>query len=85
MTTTYFPSAFLMLIPIATTIFKPLFFEAALRVTLTTMLVITTTIFMGMMELESLPPTFAPKMILCQLAPIDEVREAIGHQKCNFF
>ena len=42
MMTTYFPSALLMLITFATTFFKPFFFEAALSVNLTTMLVMTT-------------------------------------------
>ena len=39
--TTYFPSFLLMLITFATTFFKPFFFEAALSVNLTTMLVMT--------------------------------------------
>ena len=42
MLTTYFPSLLLMLITFATTFFKPFFFEAALSVNLTTMLVMTT-------------------------------------------
>ena len=41
MMTTYFPSLLLMLITYATTFFKPFFFEAALSVNLTTMLVMT--------------------------------------------
>ena len=39
MMTTYLPSVLLMLITFATTFFKPFFFEAALSVNLTTMLV----------------------------------------------
>ena len=42
MMTTYFPSLLLMMITYATTFFKPFFFEAALSVNLTTMLVMTT-------------------------------------------
>ena len=41
MMTTYFPSLLLMMITYATTFFKPIFFEAALSVNLTTMLVMT--------------------------------------------
>ena len=71
MMTTYLPSVLLMLITFATTFFKPLFFEAALSVNLTTMLVMTT-IFMS--KMESLPPTSDIKMIdiwliFCQLVP----------------
>ena len=67
--TTYFPSILLMMITFATTFFKPFFFEAALSVNLTTMLVMTT-IFIS--KMEGLPPTSATKMIdywliLCQL------------------
>ena len=54
MMTTYFPSVLLMMITFATTFFKPFFFEAALSVNLTTMLVMTT-IFIS--KMESLPPT----------------------------
>ena len=73
--TTYFPSILLMLITFATTFFKPFFFEAALSVNLTTMLVMTT-IFIS--KMESLPPTSAIKMIdcwliFCQLVPFAEV------------
>ena len=73
--TTYFPSVLLMLITYATTFFKPFFFEAALSVNLTTMLVMTT-IFIS--KMESLPPTSATKMIdywliLCQLVPFVQV------------
>ena len=42
MMTTYFPSVLLTAITFATTFFKPFFFEAALSVNLTTMLVLTT-------------------------------------------
>ena len=75
MMTTYFPSLLLMMITYATTFFKPFFFEAALSVNLTTMLVMTT-IFIS--KMESLPPTSATKMIdywliLCQLVPFAEV------------
>ena len=73
--TTYFPSFLLLAITFATTFFKPFFFEAALSVNLTTMLVMTT-IFIS--KMESLPPTSATKMIdywliLCQLVPFAEV------------
>ena len=75
MMSTYFPSLLLMLITFATTFFKPFFFEAALSVNLTTMLVMTT-IFIS--KMEGLPPTSDPKMIdfwliLCQLVPFAEV------------
>ena len=75
MMTTYFPSLLLMMITYATTFFKPFFFEAALSVNLTTMLVMTT-IFIS--KMESLPPTSDIKMIdcwliLCQLVPFVEV------------
>ena len=64
-----------MLITFATTFFKPFFFEAALSVNLTTMLVMTT-IFIS--KMESLPPTSTTKMIdywliLCQLVPFAQV------------
>ena len=42
MMTTYLPSTLLVAITFATTFFKPFFFEAALSVNLTTMLVMTT-------------------------------------------
>ena len=42
MMTTYFPSLLLMMITYAIIFFKPFFFEAALSVNLTTMLVMTT-------------------------------------------
>ena len=73
--TTYFPSFLLLAITFATTFFKPIFFEAALSVNLTTMLVMTT-IFIS--KMESLPPTSDIKMIdiwlvLCQMVPFAEV------------
>ena len=75
MMTTYFPSILLTAITFATTFFKPFFFEAALGVNLTTMLVMTT-IFIS--KMESLPATSDMKMIdiwliLCQLAPFAQV------------
>merc|ERR1711978_583338 len=75
MMTTYFPSLLLMMITFATTFFKPIFFEAALSVNLTTMLVMTT-IFIS--KMEGLPPTSDIKMIdiwliLCQLVPFTQV------------
>ena len=77
MMTTYFPSILLMLITFATTFFKPFFFEAALTVNLTNMLVMTT-IFTSVME--KLPLTSYPKMIdfwliFCQLVPFTEVSQ----------
>ena len=75
MMTTYLPSFLLMMITFATTFFKPFFFEAALSVNLTTMLVMTT-IFIS--KMEGLPPTSNIKMIdiwliLCQLVPFAQV------------
>ena len=75
MLTTFFPSMLLMLITFSTTFFKPYFFEAALSVNLTTMLVMTT-IFIS--KMEGLPQTSEAKMIdywliLCQLVPFTEV------------
>ena len=75
MMTTYFPSLLLTAITFATTFFKPFFFEAALSVNLTTMLVLTT-IFIS--KMEGLPPTSDIKMIdiwlvLCQMVPFVEV------------
>ena len=75
MMTTYFPSIMLTAITFATTFFKPYFFEAALTVNLTTMLVMTT-IFIS--KMDGLPPTSAIKMIdiwliMCQLVPFCEV------------
>ena len=73
--TTFFPSLLLIAITFATTFFKPFFFEAALGVNLTTMLLMTT-IFMS--KMEGLPPTSDIKMIdiwlvLCQMVPFAEV------------
>ena len=73
--TTYFPSFLLLATTLATTFFKPFFFEAALSVNLTTMLVMTT-IFIS--KMESLPPTSNIRMIdiwlvFCQLVPFAEV------------
>jgi len=73
--TTYFPCLLLIAITFATTFFKPFFFEAALSVNLTTMLVMTT-IFIS--KMEGLPPTSDIKMIdiwliLCQLVPFTQV------------
>ena len=75
MMTTYFPTLLLTAITFATTFFKPFFFEAALSVNLTTMLVMTT-IFIS--KMDGLPPTSAIKMIdiwliMCQLVPFCEV------------
>merc|ERR1719203_2280880 len=75
MLTTFLPSFLLLMITFATTFFKPFFFEAALSVNLTTMLVMTT-IFISVME--KLPPTSDIKMIdiwlvLCQMVPFAEV------------
>ena len=75
MMTTFFPSILLTLITFATTLFKPIYFEASLSVNLTTMLVMTT-IFIS--KMEGLPPTSDTKMIdmwliLCQLVPFIEV------------
>ena len=75
MMTTYFPTLLLITITFATTFFKPFFFEAALSVNLTTMLVMTT-IFIS--KMEGLPPTSDIKMIdiwlvLCQMVPFAEV------------
>ena len=73
--TTYFPTLLLTAIAFATSFFKPFFFEAALSVNLTTMLVLTT-IFIS--KMEGLPPTADFKMIdiwliICQLVPFSEV------------
>ena len=80
MMTTYFPSILLMLITFATTFFKPIFFEAALTVNLTNMLVMTT-IFISVME--KLPLTSYSKMIdywliFCQLVPFAEVKDPLA-------
>ena len=73
--TTYLPSVLLILITYATTFFKPFFFESALGVNLTTMLVMTT-IFIAVMD--KLPSTAYVKMvdywlIFGQLIPFIEV------------
>ena len=60
MMTTFFPSILLTLITFATTLFKPMYFEASLSVNLTTMLVMTT-IFIS--KMEGLPPTSGTKVI----------------------
>ena len=76
MMTTYLPSILLLMITFATTFFKPVYFEAALTVNLTNMLVMTT-IFTSVMD--RLPTTSYLKMvdvwlIFCQLIPFTEVR-----------
>ena len=73
--TTYLPSILLIFVTFATTFFKPFFFEAALSVNLTTMLVLTT-IFIGVMQ--GLPTTAYIKMIdvwliFAQMIPFTEV------------
>ena len=73
--TTFFPSFLLIAITYATTFFKPFFFEAALTVNLTVMLVITT-LFISVMD--KLPPTSYIKwtemwLIFAQLIPFTEV------------
>ena len=73
--TTFLPSIFLMIITFATTFFKPFFFEAALSVNLTTMLMMTT-ISIG--KMQTLPTTAYVRMIdvwlvFCQLVPFAEV------------
>ena len=73
--TTYLPTLLLFLIVYATTKFKPFFFEAALTVNLSTMLVITT-LFISVMN--KLPPTSYIRMIdvwlvFGQLLPFVEV------------
>ena len=73
--TTFLPTILLTMITFATSFFKPFFFEAALSVNLTTMLVMTT-IFIS--KMESLPPSSDTKMIdiwliICQLVPFSEV------------
>ena len=74
MMTTYFPTILLLMITFATTFFKPFFFEAALSVNLTTMLVMTT-IFMS--KMESLPTADIRMidiwLIFCQMVPFSEV------------
>ena len=73
--TTFLPSFLLMIITFATTFFKPFFFEAALGVNLTTMLMMTT-ISIG--KMQTLPTTAYIRMIdvwlvFCQLVPFTEV------------
>ena len=75
MMTTFLPAVLLMLTTYATTFFKAYYFEAALSVNLTTMLVMTT-IFMTVMQM--LPATAYIKMIdifliFGQLYPFSEV------------
>ena len=75
MMTTYLPSVLLILITYSTTFFKPFYFEAALSVNLTTMLVMTT-IFIAVMD--KLAATAYVKMvdiwlIFGQLVPFAEV------------
>ena len=75
MMTTYFPSLLLMMITFATTFFKPFFFEAALSVNLTTMLMMTN-ISIG--KMQTLPTVAYIRMIdvwlvFCQLVPFVEV------------
>ena len=82
MMTTYLPSFLLMMITFATTFFKPFFFDAALGVNLTTMLVMTT-IFIS--KMESLPPTSDIKLIdmwliICQLFPFTQVMLLTGKE-----
>ena len=85
--TTYFPSLLLTAITFAPTFFKPFFFEAALSVNLTTMLVMTT-IFIS--KMEGLPPTSDMKMIdiwliFCLVVPFLEVilRTACECMNCS--
>ena len=73
--TTYLPTILLMIATFITTFFKPEFFEAALGVNLTTMLMMTT-IFMT--SLSELTDTAYPKwidfcLIFCQIIPLAEV------------
>ena len=73
--TTYLPTILLMIATFITTFFKPEFFEAALGVNLTTMLMMTT-IFMT--SLSELTDTAYPKwidfwLIFCQIIPLSEV------------
>ena len=73
--TTYLPSVLLILITYSTTFFKPYYFEAALTVNLTTMLVVTT-LFIAVMD--KLPSTAYVKfvdiwLIFGQLIPFTTV------------
>ena len=75
MMTTYLPSVLLMTITFATTFFKPIWFEAALSVNLTTMLMMTT---ISIEKMQTLPTTAYIRMIdvwlvFCQLIPFAEV------------
>ena len=58
--TTYLPTVLLILISYCTTFFKEFFFEAALTVNVTVMLVLTT-LFISVME--KLPPTSYVRMV----------------------
>ena len=87
--TSYLPTLLLIMIGYCTTYFKQFFFEAALTVNLTTMLVMTT-IFISVME--KLPPTSYVRMIdiwlifsilipfleVCILTLKEYIREDIG-------
>ena len=73
--TIYLPSVLLVMVTFLTSLFKPFFFEAALSVNLTTMLIFTV-IFNNVMQ--RLPLTAYVKMIdvwliFCQLIPFSEV------------
>ena len=73
--TTFFPSILLIAITYATTFLKPVFFEAALTVNLTVMLVITT-LFISVVD--KMAPTSYIKwmeiwLIFAQLVPFTEV------------
>ena len=73
--TTFFPSILLIAITYATTYLKPVFFEAALTVNLTVMLVITT-LFISVVD--KMAPTSYIKwmeiwLIFAQLVPFTEV------------
>ena len=73
--TTFFPSVLLIAITYATTFFKPVFFEAALTVNLTVMLVITT-LFISVVD-KLAPTSYINWMeiwlIFAQLVPFTEV------------
>ena len=73
--TTFLPTILLIMITFATTFFKPFFFEAALSVNLTTLLMMTT---MSIGKMQVLPTTAYIRMIdlwlvFCQLVPFSEV------------
>ena len=83
--TTFLPSILLMIITFATTFFKPFFFEAALSVNLTTMLMMTT-ISIG--KMQTLPTTAYIRMIdiwlvFCQLVPFVEVILLTAQEYCR--